>query len=483
LNLLIACSEAVPYAKTGGLADVTGALLREFRKERMNASLILPLYAVIKQRFRLIRTGKTVRVPMGNFEIEGVIWATDKSKHPEALFIECDAFFARPDLYGTGEGDYTDNALRYIFFSRAVLEACLALGIAPDIIHCNDWQTGMIPLYLKTIYRQFKQFKKTASLLTLHNLGYQGVFDAGTMTYTGLGREFFVPEKLEFYGKLNFLKAGLLYADMLNTVSPTYAREILTPEQGFGLDGVLRTRRDDLHGIINGIDPVEWDPAHDSLLPAFYTPADLKGKQECKMFFCREARMSDRKAPLLGMVSRLSSQKGIDLMLQAFDDLIGLGLNMAVLGRGDEAYHAALSRKAEQHRGKVRVTIGFEEAAAHHMYAAADFFLMPSQYEPCGIGQLIAMRYGTVPIARKTGGLADTIDDYDHLRGKGSGILFQDFTSSAFQDAVKRSLCVFRDPASMRNLMLRCMSKEFSWQASARKYLVLYRKALKKASP
>jgi len=483
LNLLIACSEAVPYAKTGGLADVTGALLREFRKERMNASLILPLYAVIKQRFRLLRTGKTVRVPMGNFEIEGVIWATDKGKHPEALFIECDAFFARPDLYGTGEGDYTDNALRYIFFSRAVLEACLALNIAPDIIHCNDWQTGMIPLYLKTIYRQHKQFKKTASLLTLHNLGYQGAFDAGTMTYTGLGSEFFVPEKLEFYGKLNFLKAGLLYADMLNTVSPTYAHEILSPEQGFGLDGVLRMRHDDLHGIINGIDPVEWDPAHDPLVSASYTPADLKGKQECKISFCREARISDRKAPLFGMVGRLSSQKGIDLVLHSFDDLTGLGLNMAVLGRGDEAYHAALSRKAEQHKGKVQVTIGFEEAAAHRMYAAADFFLMPSQYEPCGIGQLIAMRYGTVPIARKTGGLADTIDDYDHLRGKGSGILFQDFTPSALQDAVKRSLCVYRDPGSMRNLVQRCMSKEFSWQASARKYLVLYRKALKKASP
>ena len=230
MNLLIGCSEAVPYAKTGGLADVTGALLKEFRKEKLNASLILPLYSIIKQQFSLVRTGKTVRVPMGNFEIEGVIWATDKGKHPEAYFVECDAFFSRPELYGTGEGDYTDNALRYIFFSRAVLEACLALDIRPDIIHCNDWQTGMIPLYLRTLYGRSKQFKKTTSLLTLHNLGYQGTFDAGTMAYTGLGREFFVPEKLEFYGKLNFLKAGLLYADMLNTVSPTYAKEILTPE-------------------------------------------------------------------------------------------------------------------------------------------------------------------------------------------------------------------------------------------------------------
>jgi len=480
LNLLIACSEAVPYAKTGGLADVTGALLKEFRKDKLNVSLILPLYSVIRKRFRLVRTGKTVRVPMGNFEIEGVIWASDRGKRPEAYFVECDAFFGRPELYGTGEGDYTDNALRYIFFARAVLETCHALGIEPDIIHCNDWQTGLIPLYLRTLYAGYKQFKKTVTLLTLHNLGYQGIFDAGAMAYTGLGREFFVPEKLEFYGQLNFLKAGLLYADILNTVSPTYADEILTPEQGFGLDGILRLRQDDLYGIINGIDPGEWDPANDSLLPAVYSVQELKGKQECKRTFCQQARIATWKAPLLGMVSRLSSQKGLDLFLSSFDELIALGVTIAVLGKGDEAYHAAFTSKARQHKGKVQITIGFEETVAHHIYAAADFFLMPSQYEPCGIGQLIAMRYGTVPIARKTGGLADTIDDYDHLREKGSGILFRDFTPAALQDAVKRALCVSRDPGSMTKLIQQCMRREFSWRSSAAEYLALYGNAAKK---
>jgi len=481
LNVLIACSEAVPFAKTGGLADVTGALLREFRKDRVNASLILPLYSVIRQGFRLVRTGKTVRVPMGNFEIEGVIWATGRRGQAEVFFIECDPFFARPELYGTGDGDYIDNALRYIFFSRAVLEACLALGIAPDVIHCNDWQTAMVPLYLRTIYRSHKQFRKTVSLLTVHNLGYQGIFDAGTMAYTGLGREFFVPEKLEFFGKLNFLKAGLMYADILNTVSPTYAREILSPDQGFGLDGVLRMRKSDLYGIINGIDPVEWDPAGDALLPATYTGEDLSGKQKCKAAFCRKSRITHRKAPLLGMISRLSSQKGIDLVLRACDDLVSLGATIAVLGKGDEAYQTALTRKAEQHAGKMSVTIGFEETGAHHLYAASDFFLMPSLYEPCGIGQLIAMRYGTVPIARKTGGLADTIDDLDHLRGKGSGILFQDASPSALLDAVKRALCVYRDPAHMKDIARSAMSREFSWRDSAREYLALYAKSPKRA--
>ena len=483
MNLLIACSEAVPYAKTGGLADVTGSLLKEFRKDKLNVSLILPLYSVIRERFRLVRTGKTVQVPMGNFEIEGVIWASDEGKYPEAYFIECDSFFGRPELYGTGEADYTDNAVRYIFFSRAVLETCLALDIEPDIIHCNDWQTGLIPLYLRTLYVRHKQFSKTVSLLTLHNLGYQGIFDAGAMAYTGLGREFFVPEKLEFYGQMNFLKAGLLYADILNTVSPTYAKEILTPEQGFGLDGVLRMRQDDLHGIINGIDPVEWNPMNDPLLPAVYGGQDLRGKLECKKTFCQHARITSRKAPLLGMVGRLSSQKGLDLVLSSFDEFIALGASIAVLGKGDDAYHAAFGRKARQHKGKVLITIGFEEAVAHRIYAAADFYLMPSQYEPCGIGQLIAMRYGTVPIARKTGGLADTIDDYDHLREKGSGILFRDFTSAALQDAVKRALCVYRNGGSITNIIQHCMSREFSWRSSAAQYLALYGKAAKKVSP
>jgi starch synthase len=482
LNILIACSEAVPYAKTGGLADVTGALVREFRKHRQNATLIMPLYSVIKERFRLVNTGRTVTVPMGRVSVRGVIWTTGKGTLPEAYFIECAPFFSRPELYGTAAGgDYKDNALRYIFFSRAVLEACLALNIRPDVIHCNDWQTGLVPLYLKNLYRHHEQFKNTASLLTIHNLGYQGNFDAGAMAYTGLGRDFFVPERIEFFGKVNFLKAGLLNADLLNTVSDTYAREILDPEHGFGLDGVLRLRQDDLYGIVNGMDITEWDPSHDPLLPSGYSFKELKGKQACKTFFHKTVGLRDRKMPLLGVVSRLSYQKGVDLVLQAADDLVALGVNIAVLGKGDEVYHAAFLRKAEQHAGNLQVTIGFEEGLAHRLYAAADFFLMPSQYEPCGIGQLIAMRYGTVPIARRTGGLADTIDDYDHLRKKGTGFLFQDFTPAALLNGVKRALCVYDDARKMRGLIGSAMNKDFSWKPSAEKYLGLYRKAKGKA--
>ena len=483
MKILIACSEAVPFAKTGGLADVTGALLREFRKAGHDASLILPLYSAVRQRFSLVRTGRSVKVPLGNFEIEGVIWTTGKERCPGAYFIECDAFFGRTELYGTAEGDYTDNALRYIFFSRAVLEACRTLGIEPDVIHCNDWQTGMIPIYLKTLYGKDRHFKKTISLLTIHNLGYQGSYAADSMAYTGLGAEFFVPDKLEFHGRLNLLKAGLLYADVLNTVSPTYAEEILTPEQGFGLDGVLSMRRDDLYGIINGIDPAEWNPAKDPLLSSSYDRVSLGGKRRCKMAFCREAGFRDRNAPLLGIVSRLSSQKGLDLVLDGFDGLMALGANIAVLGKGDETYHDAFHREAARYRGRVQVTIGFEEQLSHHLYAAADFFLMPSQYEPCGIGQLIAMRYGTIPVARRTGGLADTIEDYDHLKGTGSGILFQDFTAAALQDGIKRALCMYRDPKSMGSIIRTSMGKKFFWRSSSRDYLALYGNGTKKASP
>jgi starch synthase len=483
LNILIACPEAVPYAKTGGLADVTGALIREFRKQRQDVSLVLPLYTGIRERFALVRTGKTVTVPIGPVAFKGALWATGKEKRPEAYFIECDTFFRRPELYGTAEGDYKDNALRYIFFSRAVLEACLALNIQPDVIHCNDWQTGLIPLYLRTLYRRYTQFRKAATLFTVHNLGYQGNFEAGIMAYTGLGWDFFVPERIEFYGKVSFLKAGLLYADLLNTVSPTYAREILSPEYGFRLDGVLRRRQDDLYGIINGIADTEWDPSLDPLLPSGFSLNSLRGKRACKAFYCDTAGFTDSKPPLLGVVSRLSGQKGLDLLLSAVDELVRLGVNIAVLGKGEEQYHTAFLKKAKQHAGRVQATVGFEDELAHRIYAAADFFLMPSRYEPCGIGQLIAMRYGSVPIARMTGGLADTIDDYDHLEGKGSGFLFRDYTSTALLDAVKRALCVYTDARNMKALIRAVMAQDFSWKASAQKYRELYRKGARKVSP
>ncbi|MDH4231303.1 MAG: glycogen synthase, partial [Nitrospirota bacterium] len=396
MKILIASPEAVPYAKTGGLADVAGALVKELRRKNEKAFLVLPLYAAIKSRHKLHATGKTIVVKIGTVQYKGRIFASTKEDQPDAYFIECDELYGRPELYGTSAGDYADNAIRFIFFSRAVPELCLAMRIKPDIIHCNDWQTALIPLYLKTLYRDSSLFDGTSTVFTVHNMGYQGVFEASTLFYAGLGREYFIPERLEFYGKLNVMKAGLLYADLINTVSETYAQEIQQAEYGFGLDGVLRKRAGDLYGIINGIDAEDWAPERDALIPSKYAADDLSGKVRCRKELSRKAAFAIEKHPIAAIISRLSSQKGVDLFLSSIDVLVAMGMNLVVLGKGEVAYEMLLKKAAERHKGKFFLNIGFEESLAHLIYAGADFFLMPSQYEPCGLGQLIAMKYGAV---------------------------------------------------------------------------------------
>ena len=482
MKILIASSEAVPYIKTGGLADVAGALLKELRKKNEKASLMLPLYAAIKSKYKLHATGKSILVRMGNGTYGGRIFASSKEENPEAYFIECDELYDRPEPYGTSAGDYADNAIRFIFFSKAVLEVCLAMRIKPDVIHCNDWQTALVPLYLKTLYKSSGYFADTSSIFTIHNLGYQGIFDAATLSYTGLGREYFVPERLEFYGKLNLMKAGLLYADIINTVSNTYAREIQQAEYGFGLEGVIRKRAGALYGIINGIDYEELDPAKDTFLPCKYGVDDLKGKARCRKALFKEAGFDRETRPIAAIVSRLSSQKGIDLVLNSLDSLIAIGVNLIVLGKGEDGYERLFKKASESLKGRIYAHIGFEESLARLIYAGSDFFLMPSQYEPCGLGQLIAMKYGTVPIARKTGGLADTIQDYDHIKHTGTGFLFSDYTPYALQDAVKRAICVFTDKTNMKKMACKVMKNNFSWSRSTDKYIELYMLARKKVS-
>jgi starch synthase len=477
LKILIASSEAVPYVKTGGLADVAGALVKEFRKRKEEAFLVLPLYAAVKKNFRLHETGKTFQVKMGRITYKARIFASSAGADPEAYFIECDEFYDRPELYGTSAGDYPDNAARFIFFSKAVPEACIALDIRPDIIHCNDWQTALIPLYLKTFYRGNARLAATASVFTIHNVGFQGIFDSSVLLHTGFGKEYLVPERLEYYGKLNLMKAGLLYADLLNTVSETYAHEIQTPGYGFGLDGVLRKRASELYGILNGIDYDEWDPSNDAFIPAQFNHEDLSGKMKCRKELCRTARFEAEAQPVMSVISRLSSQKGIDMVLNSLNVLFDMGLNLVVLGRGDGEYERLFRKAAEAHRGRIFVHIGFEERLARRVYAGSDLFLMPSHYEPCGLGQLIAMRYGAVPVARRTGGLADTIQDYDHMKYTGTGFLFSDYSHFAMQDAVKRALCVFTSKTRMKKLAAGAMKMDFSWSSSAGKYLDLYRMA------
>lgn len=480
MKVLIASSEAAPFVKTGGLADVTGSLLKEFRKSGRDASMIIPLYDEVRKKSNLSSTGVTIKVPLGGRVLDGEVFASGKSADPEAFFIACDELYGRPELYGTAEGDYPDNARRFIFFSRGVLETCIVMNLRPDVIHCNDWQTGMIPLYLKTIYKGHSPLERTATLYTIHNMGYAGLFSAADMKFTGLGMEYFTPERLEYYGKLNFMKAGILYADIINSVSMTYAQEILQKESGFGLDGVLRTRKKDLYGVLNGIDYTEWDPSRDGHLPHPYTPGTLPGKQECKKELMRKTGLKNVRRPLLGIVSRLASQKGPELIIESLEEFFRLGVNLAILGKGEDSYQKILSRAAEKNSGRMFVNIGFEESLAHLIYAGSDFFLMPSKYEPCGLGQLIAMKYGSIPVARRTGGLADTVKDYNHVEAEGTGFLFTDYSAAALQDAVKRALCVYTDKKKMRKLIADAMKSDFSWGASAGRYLELYDVAMAK---
>jgi len=481
MKVLIASPEAVPYVKTGGLADVAGALYMEYRKMKKDARIVLPLYKSIKEgKVPPLDTGVTIKVPVGDKVTAGRIFSDEST-----FFIECDEFFDRREFYGTPDGDFSDNASRFVFFSRGILETCKAIGFKPDIIHCNDWQTGLVPLYLKTIYKADTFFEKTATLLTIHNLGYQGLFPASDMSLTNLGWDVFTPEGLEFYGKVNFLKAGIISADVLSTVSVTYAKEILDREYGFGLDGLLRARTDDLFGVINGINYDEWDPARDKFIPANYAYPDISGKAICKKelmkaaFKIREDDTAGR-LPLVGVVGRLSEQKGLDLIIQAVPELLSSGARLVILGKGDERYHRSLREISKRYKGMISVTIGFDETLARRIYAASDFFLMPSKYEPCGLGQLISLRYGSIPVARKTGGLADTIQDYEPLTLRGTGFLFSDYTSGAMMEALKRAFCVYTDKDKLKKMRDEGMKADFSWKRSAARYIELYKDALKR---
>ncbi len=473
MKVLLVASEATPYVKTGGLADVSGALLQEYRAMNTEACLMLPLYKTVGERFDLKDTGLRVRVPVGVKWFEGRLFT-----HGSVFFVECDEFFHRDDLYGTPEGDYPDNAERFTFFCRAVLEGCRLLGLRPDIIHCNDWQTGLLPLYLRTIY-QTDFFSNTATLMTIHNLGYQGLFDVSRFSLTGLSRDWFGPDGVEFYGKMNLLKAGLIASDIITTVSETYAKEILTSEHGFGLDGVLRKRSSALYGVINGIDIEEWNPKKDPFLPARYDSSDLSGKGACRKHLINECSLNvgEKNVPLISMVGRLSSQKGVDIFLEAAEEIVSAGAHIVILGKGDEHYQDLVLGLGEKYKGRVFVRIGYDDAFAHRIYAGSDMLLMPSQYEPCGLSQLIAMRYGTVPVARRTGGLADTITDYEPLKGRGTGFLFADYQAASLTECLKRAFCVYSDTRKWKKMVADGMGMDFSWRASAMKYLALYAKA------
>jgi starch synthase len=491
-KVLFAASEVVPFAKTGGLADVLGALPRAVARLGHACSVILPLYRAVRGAgIPLEPTEHHFTIAIGPSRMPGRLW---RSRLPQSeipvYLIEQEEFFERDDpargrglyqyqLAGGQLRDYPDNAQRYILFSRAILEALPFLDFVPDIVHCNDWQTGLVPVYLRELYGPREPYGRVRSLLTIHNLSYTGTFGHWDMSYTGLDWSLFNWQQLEFHGHLSFLKAGIVFADALNTVSPQYAREVQTAEYGCGLEGVLRHYHDKLTGIMNGVDYSDWNPETDRHLPVRYGPGNVaEGKAACKAELQRHCRLPERpEVPLLGVVARLVDQK-VSLFPGMVHEMLKEDVQLVLLGTGDTMYHFLFADLQKKYPDRVAVFLGFDEALAHRIEAGADFFLMPSRFEPSGLNQLYSLKYGAVPVVRDTGGLHDTVTDYTPetmASGTATGFLFQKYLPGAFLAAVQRAVEVYRrQPHEYRQLQLHGMSQDWSWQRSARQYEALY---------
>ncbi len=489
LNIAYAASEVMPYSKTGGLADVAGALPQQLAELKHRVALFTPLYRSVNvDRFDIFRVGRLtdLSVWIGGREWRFNLLQRDSNKKSrlETYFIECDELFDRDSLYvdpATGK-DYVDNHIRFAFFARAVLLAMERLEFRPDIINANDWQSALIPAYLKTAERNHPFFKDTRTVLTIHNVAYQGLFEAETFTDLGISQSYYYPTSpFEFWGEVNFLKAGIVFADAINTVSETYAKEIQsTNEFGYGLEGVLRDRRASLYGIVNGVDYETWSPEADKLIVKKFGVETLSDKAANKLELLKLAGLQiDRvDKPLIGVISRLADQKGFDLIEEVADELFELDFTLVLLGTGQEKYHKLFEQLAQKYPERISVNFKFDERLAHLIEAGADMFLMPSRFEPCGLNQLYSLRYGTVPVARKTGGLADTIIDYDEAKGKATGFLFEEYSGEALLVAVKRALALFEKKKTWQALVKRGMKKDFSWKKSAKRYVELYEKTL-----
>jgi starch synthase len=468
-------SEVVPYAKTGGLGDVLGALPPALHAAGADVTVCLPAH-----RSALRVAGPT--------DVVGEIWApvSSRTERVRALavrdaplptvLLDAPRYFDRDGLYGDGRADYADNAERFVVFCRAVLEWLRRSPSPPDVVHVHDWQAALVPAFLRTTPDLYPELRATRTVMTIHNLAYQGRYGESDWHLLNLDREWFRPDGLEFYGAINFLKAGLVFGDALTTVSPRYAREIQTPEMGEGLDGLLRARAGALVGILNGVDYREWSPATDAALPSRYDRSDLAGKGRCKAALQAEVGLAvDAAVPLLAIVSRLAEQKGIDLLVAVADELLhGTSAQLVVLGSGEHRFEAALRTLAERFPTRVAVRIGFDDPLAHRIEAGADAFLMPSRFEPCGLSQLYSLRYGTVPIVHATGGLDDTVDDFDPTTGGGTGFKFVPFARDAFLDAIRRALDLWAAPERWGRLLQAGMQADFSSDRSAAAYLALY---------
>jgi starch synthase len=481
MKILFVSSEGLPYSKTGGLADVVEALPKALAETGHEVAVLLPRYRGNKIKSTLI---SSVTIPLGDTLRFPAIAEGDSIGSVRYYFVDDAAFFDREQLYGDKGGDFPDNAERFAEFSRTAIEFTKRVWL-PDVIHCHDWQSSLVPVLLRTQYATDPVVRSVPVVLTIHNLGYQGLFPQTAMRKIGLPDNLFTMDRLEYYGKLNFLKGGLIYADYLTTVSKRYAKEIQTPEYGSGLEGVIRSRGERLVGILNGVDYAIWSPELDTFIAQNYTAQNLEGKKACKKDLLDQFKLppENMNRPLIGIVSRFADQKGFDLIAEEAADLMKEDLAIVALGTGQPEYERLFQQLAEKYPGRVGVRIGYDNALAHKIEAGSDMFLMPSRYEPCGLNQIYSLRYGTIPIVRATGGLDDTIENYNPKTHLGTGFKFDGYSGRELLGCVKAALKTYREPKSWRTVQTNAMGKDFSWKASAAAYVTLYEAAKRSRIP
>lgn len=491
MRILFASSEAVPYAKTGGLADVASALPKALREAGHEVTLMLPYYPrqVAKGRgaeLPMTDLGKSIDVPIRSDVVTGRLLESHlPDSDVRVILVDCAEYFDREGLYVSNGRDYIDNCERFVFFSRAVLQTAKELNLRPEILHTNDWQTALIPALLQIEERGRPPLGQTASVFTIHNMAFHGTFWHFDMPLTGLDWKYFNYQQMEFHGKLNLLKTGIVFADQITTVSPSYAQEIQTPEFGCGLDGVLASRRPDLTGILNGIDPDVWNPDTDPALPANYnaeTWRSPEGKSACKTALQKEFQLPEHgEVPLFGMISRMTEQKGFDLLRDKMHEFLKRDVQFCFLGTGEPQIEIWLKDLAEKFPDRVAARIGFDEALAHRIEAGADAYLMPSRFEPCGLNQMYSLRYGTIPVVHAIGGLADTVvDANEHNRhhGTANGFSFHDYNPDAFAQTMHRAIELYHQKDEWGKLVETGMRQDWSWRPRAEAYQATYEKAL-----
>lgn len=481
MKILFVASEVFPFAKTGGLADVAGSLPKALKKKGHDVRIIMPLYQCVETSgFTIKKARKGVEVFINGVVQKGLLRQSYLGDIPVYL-LDKKEYYQRPYLYGTPAGDYPDNSKRFGFFCHGVVDLLKRMDFRPDVIHCNDWQTALIPALIKYEHHEDPFFSKTALVYTIHNLAYQGLFDREMLPDLGLDPTYFTVDRIEFYDKVNLMKGGILTADVVNTVSDTYCREIQTEAMGCGLHGVLRQRAHDLYGILNGIDYQDWNPATDPALFKNYTSTTLSGKAACKKSLQKTMGLDqDPRVPLIGMITRLSAQKGLDLLEKLLPKFAAAELQLIILGTGEEKFMKALTSFEAKGARNISIHLDFDHKLASRIYAGSDMFLMPSHYEPCGLGQLIAFRYGSVPVVRKTGGLADTVFDARDGVREPNGFSFDDYTAKALWGAITRAVEAYGDRKQWDKMVRSGMNSDYSWDHSAGDYEALYEKALKK---